>query len=162
MEKIKKLWQNNKVFIVLGIILIICFIAIISVSLTYFFGGSDSVYGDRLIGIDDYEFTSKIENSYLEYYDEIESVKDVSINQNGKILYIHINFIEGTSLDDAKNVASGSIESLDETMKEYYDLNFIIESPAGEETEGFVLLGAKNVISNVVSWNNNTAVDEGE
>ena len=36
MKKLKELWGNNKVLIVLGIILIICLIAIITVTFSFF------------------------------------------------------------------------------------------------------------------------------
>ncbi len=164
MKKIKEIWQNNKIFILLGIILVACLVAIIVVMLTYFFGGSDSVYGDRLSGQENYEFTSKIEDNYISFFNEKENVIDVSINVNGKILYIHINYNIDTSLEDAKNIASSSLESLDEKMKEFYDVNFVLKSESSDEKEGFTILGAKNIVASYVTWNNNTPVveDEGE
>ena len=40
LKKIKNLWENNKVLIVLGLILVACLVAILIVSFSYFFGGS--------------------------------------------------------------------------------------------------------------------------
>ena len=44
----KKLWKNNKVVFVLVIILILCFIAICSVALTFFYSKDTNEYGNRL------------------------------------------------------------------------------------------------------------------
>ena len=54
LDKLKEIWGKYKILIVLGLILIICLIAIIVVTVSYFFGGSESVYGDRLEGIENY------------------------------------------------------------------------------------------------------------
>lgn len=41
MKKIKKIWNENRVLMVLAIIIIICLIVIVCVSLTYFYGSSE-------------------------------------------------------------------------------------------------------------------------
>ena len=47
MKKLKNLWANNRILLILGIILVVCIIAIIVVFLTYFVGTKKSVYGSR-------------------------------------------------------------------------------------------------------------------
>ena len=41
----KELWQKNKVLIVLGFILLVCLIAILIVTFSFFFGGYKNEYG---------------------------------------------------------------------------------------------------------------------
>ena len=65
MKKIKKIWNENRVLMVLAIIIIICLIVIVCVSLTYFYGSSESEYGDRLDGIDKVKITSKIKSDVV-------------------------------------------------------------------------------------------------
>ena len=48
MKKIKKVWEENRVLMVLAIILVICLIIFAGVAITYFYGSSDNVYGNRL------------------------------------------------------------------------------------------------------------------
>ncbi len=163
MKKIKELWQNNKIMIVLMVILIACFIAICVVAATYFFGGSSSPYGDRLSDIDQHVITEDMENTYKDYFKDLENVEEVAFNDQGKIIYIHITYTSGTSLQDGQNLATSSLEVLDTKLTDYYDVNFVISAPSSEGSEGFTMIGAKNVVSSVISWSNNTpVVEEGE
>jgi len=44
-KRIKKLWNENRILFVLFVILIVCFIAICGVVMSYFVGDKKSVYG---------------------------------------------------------------------------------------------------------------------
>ncbi len=160
MKKIKELWKNNKIVIVLVSILIICFIAITVVAATYFFGGYDSVYGDRLEGIEDYEITDEIKDEFLNFFKDNETVSDVTFTDKGKVIYVHVYFEKDVIKDDAKALVVTSLDSLDEKIKEFYDLNFIIECPESENSDGYISIGAKNVISPNVVWTNDTVKED--
>ncbi len=165
MKKIKELWINNKIMVVLFIILILCFIAICFVAATYFFGGSSSVYGDRLENQDNYTFTDEMEKSYIDKVEESELVKSSELHIKGRILYISVEFEKDTSLVEAQSIITSSIEAIDARMLEYYDLNITIESEASENSEGFLIMGARNVVANTITWGNDTKVEideEGE
>jgi len=51
MKKMKKIWDNNRILIILSTIIIICFFIIVGICFKYFFGASSSNYGDRLDNI---------------------------------------------------------------------------------------------------------------
>jgi len=159
MKKIKDLWGKNKVTIVLWLILIICLIAIIVVTLTYFIGGSSSVYGDRLKDIDKYPISDTFKNEYISSLESDEIVSDVNINISGRVVYISISFNADTSLEDAKNKANASLESFSEELLSYYDINFTLKCEATENSDGFTILGAKNANGSGLVWNNNTPVE---
>lgn len=154
MKKLKKLWKNNKFAIVLCTILLVCVCAIGYVAFTYFFGGSDSVYGDRLDGIEDYEITDSIEEELISSIESEEIVNTASLSVSGKIVYISINFVEDTSLTDAQKLAVTSLDLIDGDILSYYDLNYIIYY----ETDS-VLMGYKNASNSIIVWNNNTAYE---
>lgn len=162
MKKLKELWGNNKVLIVLGIILIICLIAIITVTFSFFLGGNKGVYGDRLNGIDKHPVTNNIKNEYKTSLESEKSVTKVSIDTKGKIIYIIINFASDTSLEDAKNLAASSIEKLNEDILSFYDIDFTLKCEKSENSEGFTILGAKNVAGSGLIWNNNTPLESEE
>ena len=162
MKKLKELWGNNKVLIVLGIILIICLIAIITVTFSFFLGGNKGVYGDRLNGIDKHPVTNNIKSEYKTSLESEKSVTKVSIDTKGKIIYIIINFASDTSLEDAKNLAASSIEKLNEDILSFYDINFTLKCEKSENSEGFTILGAKNVGGSGLIWNNNTPLESEE
>ena len=162
MKKLKELWGNNKVLIVLGIILIICLIAIITVTFSFFLGGNKGVYGDRLNGIDKHPVTNNIKSEYKTSLESEKSVTKVSIDTKGKIIYIIINFASDTSLEDAKNLAASSIEKLNEDILSFYDIDFTLKCEKSENSEGFTILGAKNVAGSGLIWNNNTPPESEE
>lgn len=162
MKKLKELWGNNKVLIVLGIILIICLIAIITVTFSFFLGGNKGVYGDRLSGIDKHPVTNNIKSEYKTSLESEKSVTKVSIDTKGKIIYIIINFASDTSLEDAKNLAASSIEKLNEDILSFYDIDFTLKCEKSENSEGFTILGAKNVAGSGLIWNNNTPLESEE
>ena len=162
MKKLKELWGNNKVLIVLGIILIICLIAIITVTFSFFLGGNKGVYGDRLNGIDKHPVTNNIKSEYKTSLESEKSVTKVSIDTKGKIIYIIINFASDTSLEDAKNLAASSIEKLNEDILSFYDIDFTLKCEKSENSEGFTILGAKNVAGSGLVWNNNTPLESEE
>lgn len=162
MKKLKELWGNNKVLIVLGIILIICLIAIIIVTFSFFLGGNKGVYGDRLNGIDKHPVTNNIKSEYKTSLESEKSVTKVSIDTKGKIIYIIINFASDTSLEDAKNLAASSIEKLNEDILSFYDIDFTLKCEKSENSEGFTILGAKNVAGSGLIWNNNTPLESEE
>ena len=142
MKKIKNLWENNKVLIVLGLILVACLVAILIVSFSYFFGGSKN------------EYVSTLENEKI--------VKDVKMHTKGKIIYITIDFNADTSLNDAEAKATSSLSNLSEDILSYYDINITLKCDKSENSEGFVILGARNVAGSGLVWNNNTPVESEE
>ena len=162
MNKIKELWGKNKVFIVLGIILIICLVTIICVGVSFFFGGSETVYGDRLDDIENYPISEEFKSDYIASLLENEEVSDVTIDIRGRIVYVNIVFVGDTNLANAKSKAVTSLEKFSDELLSYYDINLTLTSKATENSEGFTIMGAKNVAGSGVVWNNNTPVESDE
>lgn len=143
---------------VLAMVLLVCFIVVIVVALTYFYGSSDNEYGDRLEGIKDVKITEKVIDKVTSSIEESEIVKSSSIDTKGKLIYLSIKFVDGTTLDTAKPVAEGAMSYFSKEELEFYDINITI-SASGEAE--FTLMGAKNSGgSGIVVWNNNRIVEE--
>ncbi len=162
MKKIKKIWHDNKIFIVLGIILIICFLAICTVVVTYFFGGSETVYGDRLDDLDKHPISETYKSTYSSKLKENEKVSKVDFKSKGKIIYIIISYVGDTTLAEAESIAAESITTFDEKLLEYYDINITLEAPKTDNSDGFTIMGAKNKSGTSVVWNNNTPLESDE
>lgn len=162
MKKIKEIWGKNKVLIVLGLILIICLIAILIVTFSYFFGGSESVYGDRLEDIENYPITDNFIDEYITNLESDDMINTVTFDTKGRIIYIAINFVGDTSLAEAQSKTTASLEQFSEEILGYYDINFTISSDATENSEGFTIMGARNVAGSGLVWNNNTPVESVE
>ena len=163
MKKLKKIWQENSILFVLLFILIACIIAISVVVVTYFVGDSSSKYGDRLEGIEDYPFEEDTQNEIISKIKENEIVEDVTIRVSGKIIYITITFAPETTLVEGQSIALSSLDYFSEETLSFYDLEYMIKADATEETEGFQIIGAKNVSgTGGIVWNNNTQIDTDE
>lgn len=152
----KKLWKSNRVVFVLVIILIICFIAICSVALTFFYSKDTNEYGNRLNGIEKHPISSELKSNYKETLLANESVKSVEFNTKGRIIYVNIKFDENISLDNAKKLVEDNLSIFSEDILSYYDLQFILSS------DNFTIMASKNVASEKISWNNNTPIKEEE
>ena len=162
MNKLKELWGNNKVLIVLGLILVACVVAIIIVTISYFFGGSSDTYGDRLKDIEKYPITETVKSEYISTLSEDEKVEKVKIDIKGSIIYITIDFAQDTPLLEAESKAAASLNQLDEELLGYYDIMFTLKCDKSENSEGFTILGARNVAGSGLVWNNNTPVESEE
>ena len=163
MKKIKKIWQENSVLIVLGIILIACLVAISVVVVTYFVGDSSSKYGDRLEEIEDYPFDSDMQDEIIAQIKENEIVEDVTMRVSGKIIYVNITFVPATTLVEGQSVALASLDFFSEDTLSFYDLEYMIEAEVTDDAEGFQLIGAKNVSgTGGIVWNNNTEFETEE
>ena len=179
----KKLWKNNRVVFVLVIILIICFIAICSVALTFFYSKDTNEYGNRLDGIEKHQISSEFKSSYKEKFLESENVKSVDFNIKGRMntteqatledieksfdkkvavacrdfidrYNLEIKFDENITLDNAKKLVENSMSLFDEDTLSYYDVQFIIQS------DNFTIMASKNSAAENISWNNNTPIEE--
>lgn len=164
MKKIKKILNENRVLLVLGIILIICLIIVAVVSLTYFYGSSDTVYGNRLDDVKDMPLNSKLFKDIEEELKQNESVKKVSTTTKGKIVYINIDFVDATKMEDAKVVAESVLPLFNDDELAIYDIEFTISSLSTADFVGYTLMGARNAngIGEIV-WNNyNLEVEDEE
>ena len=162
LDKLKEIWGKYKILIVLGLILIICFIAILFVTVSYFFGSGESVYGDRLENIEDYPIEDSFVSEYIANLEADEMINSVEFNTKGRIIYITINFVGDSSLVEAQSKAAASLEEFSEEILSYYDIDFTLISDATENSEGFTIMGARNVAGSGIVWNNNTPVEESE
>lgn len=158
MNKLKELWGENKVLMVLGLILIICIITIAIVFVSFFFGGKD----DRPSKIN-VPISEEIKEGYITKLEDQKSVEEatISVTKSG-VINIHIKFVSDTALVDAQSVALKSLENISDDILNEYDLNFYIKCEKNENSEGFSLIGARNVASKDLKWDNNTPVESEE
>ena len=155
MKKIKKVWEENKVLLVLAIILIICIVVFNIVAMTYFYGSSDNVYGNRLDSIKNLPLSDKLLKEIKDTLEGNESVKKTSVTLKGKILYINIYFVDATKMDDAKKIAESTLELFNEDELKVYDIEFSINSLSTDDVVGYTLMGARNSNgSGSIIWNN--------
>lgn len=162
MKKLKELWGKEKILIVLGLILVVCMIAILSVTISFFFGGDKSIYGNRLDKIDEYPITEEFKKEYIASLENDKNVESVVFDNQRRIIYIKIIFKEDTPLVDAQSKAASTLTSFSEELLSYYDIQFIITASSSENSKGFKLTGAKNASGSGLVWSNNTPLESEE
>lgn len=156
----KKFWKENRVLFALIIILIVCFVAICSVGVSYFVGSHKSIYGDRLV--DKVEIKDTEKKEYLSKLKEEKLIEKADFRVSIRTIYIDIEFVSEATLVEAQSKAEASLENLSEEILKYYDVNFILTKEKTDKDSGFTIMGAKNSNGNGVSWNNNTVIKEAE
>ena len=154
MNKLKSLWANNRILLILGAILLVCFIAIIVVVLTYFVGTRKSVYGSRFDNMKTHIKEAE-QNAYIEALESSSIVDKVRFRVSGKTIYISTTFKDDVKLEDAKKLMEESLDKFSDAVKETYDINFTLNGKLFN-----VIMGARNVSGNGLSWNNNTPVEQ--
>ena len=162
MNKIKKLWTENRVLFVLFVIILLCACIILGVILKYFFGSSKSSYGERLNGIQEVEVNDELQTKFLSNMKQDEQIEDATLKIKGKIIYIALTFREGVSLVEAQSKALASLQHFEQKYLDFYDFNYTLKGAATENTEGFLIMGARNVNGSGLVWNNNTEVKKEE
>lgn len=163
MKKIKKIWQENSVLLVLFMILIACLIAISVVVVTYFVGSSTTKYGDRLEELDKHPFKEEEQKEIVSRLENEKSISEASIRISGKTIYVNIKFLEGITLVEAESKATKSLDLFSKEVLEYYDIEYMISADDSKKQEGFKIIGSHNVSgTGGIVWNNNTVFDDEE
>lgn len=150
MKKILK-WikKNAGLFIVLLLTLILLiFIVVIFVKLLV--GNSSDNYGNRLEGIEEVKIAQ-------ETYDGVETevidtglVEEVNVRLQGKIVYTTIVLKGDTSIDNAKEIASNTLDNYKEEELKFYDFSYFLKWE-GEESSR-VITGNKHHDLDSISW----------
>ena len=154
----KKLYNENRtLFIILTIAIVCIFISLVLLLKYFYFGNGQTKYGDRLQGIENVKIDDNKINDVKSSIQLEDKVSSVSMNVNGKIIYIKINFNNNATLVEAQSIAVKSLEKFSDDEKKFYDFEFTLYQDSTEQKEGFRIMGAKNVNGSNLVWNNNNA-----
>lgn len=152
MKKIK-MKQDSKILIILLTILVVSCVSILVLFYKYFYAGtSKTKYGNRLEGIENYKLDENLESEIKSIYDEEEVINKVTVNNQGKIIYITIDFKEPVEKEKAQSLAIKSLEKISEENQSYYEIQFLLTYSGEEENSNFPMFGSKNSNSLKVVW----------
>lgn len=142
--------QDNIILLVLLGVLVVCFIAICLLFYKYFYAGtSETKYGDRLDGIENYVLSSTLEDDVKKLYTNDKSVGEISVKTQGKIIYINIGFVESVKVADAQTLAVKALDAIGEENLNYYEVQYILTCT---DDENYPVFGSKNANSSKVVW----------
>ena len=150
MKKILKWMKRNTglVIVLLLTLVLLVFITVIFVKLLM--GNSSGKYGNRLDGINEVVISDETYDSVKEEVKGTDKVTDVTTRLQGKIVYITIVLNSDTSSDDAKNIASGTLDNFTEEELSFYDFSYFLKWE-GEEGD-IVITGNKHHDLDSITW----------
>lgn len=155
MKKLKRLWKENRILMILATILIACLIAILCVCLKYFVGSGKSKYGNRYDNMK-YKITEKEQKDYKKVLEGNSSISKVTLRVNQKTIMVSVKFKPEIKKEDAKKIIETSLDSFSDNVKETYDVNFTIHVGSDDH----VIMGARNASGNGLFWNNDVAEEK--
>ncbi len=154
----KKFYKENRVFVILMGIALVCIAIMVAMLAGYVFKSSNGdKYGNRLDGISDVliedDKKGEMEGKIL----EMEKVQDVTINIHGKIVNFNIDFAEDATVAEAQNVSIACLDFFEEDYLNYYDLEFIITKKTSDDSSpNFPMIGYRKAQASTISWSNNS------
>ena len=155
MSKLKKVWNENKILFVLGAIILVCLIVVIVVSLTFFYGSSESPYGHRLDITEKVPLKDDLLKDLKNTLESTEKVSKASVTLQGKVVYFIITYEAGTDMEKAKEIANSTLEKFSDEELGVYDLQYTISDTK------YTLMGAHNSNSEEsITWSNYNIKEE--
>ena len=163
MKKVKKIFKEHRIFTMLMAIVVVCLVLIITVLINVFYMGNGSnKYGNRLDGVDNVKISSSRLNDFENNVANNDKVKNVDIRVQGKIIYITMQLETGVELEEAEGIALKSLENFSEEESAFYDFNITLKQNSTDNSDGFIISGAKNKNGTGLIWNNNKVVEDEE
>ncbi len=153
MKKVKGLISRHKVLAIICLITIVIIAILSYVFLSVLINGNNK-YGNRLDGIEEIEISDERISGLEEELEGRDEVSSASVRIQGKIIYINIVFNNDVSLDTAKDIANGTLDSFEDDEESFYDFGFYLTQVGSEDEEGdyFVVTGSKHVGADEISY----------
>jgi len=145
--------KHKGLSIVIGLSLVL-FIILLVIFISLFFGSGQSLYGNRLEGIEEVELTSKFLNDVQTKIKEDESVKDANVRLQGKIVYIVLEVNSDISIETAKTIAAKTLEDFKEEELSFYDFSYLVKwtNLVEEKEEITAIAGYKHHAKENITW----------
>ena len=119
---------------------------------------SNNKYGDRLDGIDKHKISSDTVNDIESSLKGNDKVKDVTYNNEGRILNFVITVSNDMSADDAKKLGDTILDKISDDDKEYYDIQILIDTE--EENDNYPIAGYKHKTEDNFTYGNEVGSSE--
>ncbi len=151
-KKLKSFYQKNRVYSILMIISIICILSILFGVCFYFLGQtSKDIYGNRLEGIENIKIEESTFNEIKTNLLSSEKVENVTTELKGKLIYIVVSLKTGTH-QDTETLAQTSLNTINENIKSYYDIQYIFKNNDENSNENFPVMGYIKANNSVIKW----------
>ncbi|HOO68156.1 MAG TPA: hypothetical protein PLC53_02175 [Bacilli bacterium] len=158
----KKLWNfilKNRLYILIFILLVVGVFAFITLKAYLYPEDENTVYGDRLDGIEDVEITNDRLDEIVSKIKENEGITEASVNIQGKIINMNmIATLEDNSIEAMEELSTTLLENFSEEEIAFYDFQVFVQN----KTANYNLIGYKNKKNDSFSWSSDLIVSEVE
>ena len=137
----------------LGVILLVV-IGLIILKDLFYPAENKAIYGTRTEGVKKNPVKEEQKNAIIATFNE--KANSTTIRIAGRIIYIDIKLNGETTRDEAKNLSASSLVQLPDNIKNYYDIQFIIENDTN--TAEFPIIGYKHHTKPEISWTKDRTV----
>ncbi len=144
MKKIKKYYK----LILLALIILIVVILGVFIYKNLFQTNDNG----RLEEIENHKLTKKEINLVKEKFNEIESIVNVDISTNYKIIKIFVEFNGDVDFDNIKKISNESIEKFSKDNLKFYDIEIFVELLDSEGNKNSKI-GYKHKSNSEFTWN---------
>ena len=137
----------------LGVILLVI-IGLLILKDIFYPTENKAIYGTRTEGVKKNPIKDEQKNAIIAAFNE--KANSTTIRIAGRIIYIDVKLNGETSRDEAKNISATSLGQLPDNIKNYYDIQFIIENDTN--TAEFPIIGYKHHTKPEISWTKDRTV----
>lgn len=138
-----KFFMKYRIVIIIIILLIIVAGIVVSLKAFLYPDDLDSVYGNRLNGIDEVAISNDRLEALETKYSEYEAIDSFSVEIQGKIIDIIINANEYATISEIKPVCLEILDEFNEAEILFYDFQFFIDN----KNLNYILIGYKNKLA---------------
>ena len=143
--------KNNKILVTLIVITLIFMIALLIIIFSNLSFGDNNKYGNRLDNIEEYPITEEMILNIKTEISSFDKVEDIIYNLEGKLINFIIKIDDTLLEEDARNYGGRIIERLNDEVKNYYDIQVLIDS-SNEESTIYPIIGYKHKTSSMLVW----------
>lgn len=158
----KKIWEfilKYKVYFLVVLAVIVLVFAFIKVKDFLYPDDKNTVYGDRLDGIEEVSITSDEQNDLISKIKENKDISSASVHIQGKIInIIIIAKTEDNTIEVVEELINNFMKEFSAKEVAFYDFQFFIKN----EDANYNLIGYKNKNSETIIWNSDEIVSEVE
>ena len=129
------------------LVLLIAFLAIFMIYQNLFASSNNT----RFDGVEDHKLTNDEINPAKDAFKEIETIDDVDIFINSKIIKIVVNLKEDVDFEQIKTLSNQVLTNFSEDNLAFYDVEIYVES-MNEESEIYPQIGYKHKSNSEFSW----------
>ncbi|MBR2840375.1 MAG: hypothetical protein IKF01_00730 [Bacilli bacterium] len=146
----KKFLKNNKLLVIIGVLIVILILFIVWFFIVPSFNGNK--YGNRLKEESKHKISSETIDKIKDKADDNESVDKIEYHKEGRILNFTVYVSSSFTPDQAKEFGSSLVGEIDEDDRKYYDIQILIDSD--EKSDNYPIIGYKSKNEDKINYGN--------